>query len=403
MLHIVQDAHRGRCVEYQGSGSLPPGTVVFRALPYASVIGDPWCKDRFVCWHCFQFTIPRKKWKLTCSQPTVIKSSPCQAVYCSEECRDQDLSLHSLICPWIQRFRQECTRRMRRKDFTFEAPSMDLDEQMVGEETVNGENTGEKKDPWETHLAQHPCAKLTFCHSYVPDPYLRDLLCLVLHALARRHLEQDLPQSCRNPKDDLKHVSYNDEGNNLDSLVDFESLGDTPVLSRWSDVERIQDNEASYLREQGILVDWRFIFAYQFLRHVVQVPLQLLGPDSRWFRAVLFREMANSFGIWDTRDTVNDSSELLGFALYPRAVFFNHSCRGNVAKRMQGNVLEFLTTAEITSGTELCIEYGYVDQTCEMRQERLRREYFFHCRCRRCEEEADGMVLRKDQREPAGK
>ncbi|KAF9581506.1 hypothetical protein BGW38_001451 [Lunasporangiospora selenospora] len=125
-----------------------------------------------------------------------------------------------------------------------------------------------------------------------------------------------------------------------------------------------------------------------------------LSIDHFHFRTILFREVANSFGIRDEAD------ELLGFAVFPRACFFNHSCRSNIEKRLnrlgtchplqqqKGGMeaprqMEYWSRQVIEEGEECCISYGDMTPGRAERQERLEEEYFFRCCCPRCVEEAN--------------
>ncbi|KAF9563542.1 hypothetical protein EC968_004814 [Mortierella alpina] len=117
-------------------------------------------------------------------------------------------------------------------------------------------------------------------------------------------------------------------------------------------------------------------------------PAITLSIDNNLFRAILYREVANSFGIRDASD------ELLGFAVFPRACFFNHSCRPNIEKkRRQGGKarqMEYWSTRPIAAGEECCISYGDISTGWKERQERLQDMYFFTCSCLRCLEEQLG-------------
>ncbi|KAF9322187.1 hypothetical protein BG003_005350 [Podila horticola] len=123
------------------------------------------------------------------------------------------------------------------------------------------------------------------------------------------------------------------------------------------------------------------------------LPLPSLTIDQATFRAILYREVANSFGIRDASD------ELLGFAVFPRACFFNHSCCPNVQKKRATGLpsreqsgeetqrvrqMEYWSTREIQAGEECCISYGDISQSREERQLRLEEMYFFRCSCPRC-------------------
>lgn len=123
------------------------------------------------------------------------------------------------------------------------------------------------------------------------------------------------------------------------------------------------------------------------------ISLPFLTIDHATFRAILYREVANSFGIRDASD------ELLGFAVFPRACFFNHSCCPNVQKRratgspskkqsgeeqQRVRQMEYWSTREIQAGEECCISYGDISKSREERQQRLEDMYFFRCSCPRC-------------------
>ncbi|KAG0044974.1 hypothetical protein BGZ83_009750 [Gryganskiella cystojenkinii] len=110
-------------------------------------------------------------------------------------------------------------------------------------------------------------------------------------------------------------------------------------------------------------------------------PASRLSIDSTLYRTMLYREVANSFGIRDSSD------ELLAFAIFPLASYFNHSCRPNVEKRRVGRHFEYWTTVPIEQDEECCISYGDIGPGRIERQKRLEDAYFFHCNCVRCVEE----------------
>ena len=55
---------------------------------------------------------------------------------------------------------------------------------------------------------------------------------------------------------------------------------------------------------------------------------------------MIYRDVANCFGKWDTEE-VSDYSELIGFAIFPLASFFNHSREPNLRRSMVNGNLEF--------------------------------------------------------------
>ncbi|KAF9149975.1 hypothetical protein BG015_008200 [Linnemannia schmuckeri] len=122
-----------------------------------------------------------------------------------------------------------------------------------------------------------------------------------------------------------------------------------------------------------------------------------LSIDNTLFRTILYREVANSFGIRDSSD------ELLGFAVFPRASFFNHSCRPNIQKKrrqssraVRARQMEYWSTSVIQEGEECCISYGDISTDIGERRARLEDMYFFWCSCPRCLEE-EAKVIEEEE------
>ncbi|KAF9919490.1 hypothetical protein FBU30_010964 [Linnemannia zychae] len=132
--------------------------------------------------------------------------------------------------------------------------------------------------------------------------------------------------------------------------------------------------------------DAYFLLAHENKNSTQHQPDITLTITHTLFRTILYREVANSFGIRDSSD------ELLGFAVFPRACFFNHSCRPNVLKKrrqsLQTRQMEYWSSSVILEGEECCISYGDISTGVEERRARLEDMYFFTCSCSRCIEEA---------------
>ncbi|CAO3651464.1 unnamed protein product [Cunninghamella echinulata] len=122
------------------------------------------------------------------------------------------------------------------------------------------------------------------------------------------------------------------------------------------------------------------------------------------FRSIFYREMANSFGLWEQQsnngnemDAVTDDLELLGYGIYPSAVYFNHSCHANVIKLRHGDQMHFYTKRDIQSNEELCISYGNVDTPFLERRQRLLDHYHFICQCQKCIQEEKDEKEKKEK------
>ena len=114
--------------------------------------------------------------------------------------------------------------------------------------------------------------------------------------------------------------------------------------------------------------------------------------DHLTFREIFFRERSNSFGIWELGDEeitksgggVTNDVELLGWGIYPSAVYFNHSCDANVYKIRDGHTMKFVASRMIEKDEEACISYGSIQEDVQCRRQRLLEHYDFLCNCKRC-------------------
>lgn len=147
----------------------------------------------------------------------------------------------------------------------------------------------------------------------------------------------------------------------------------------------LQSNELSKISRFPILLSFQ-IAVYQTLYILLPPTLhdQLSVPK---FRHILGAEYGNAFGIWQLGESVGDR-EYLGYWLFPRASFFNHSCDPNVDKVRKGRKMSFILNRDVTVGTQLCISYN-CDLTLPVngRQQVMKDNWFFECMCDRCSSE----------------
>jgi hypothetical protein len=127
----------------------------------------------------------------------------------------------------------------------------------------------------------------------------------------------------------------------------------------------------------------RHLKVYHLLRRVPGCDV-LLGTDSCLFRAVVYRDIGNCFGVWEY---LQSGSDLIGTALYPLASFFNHSCEPNLERVQQGRGISFNALKDISEGQEVCISYGESLPDVLDRKAYMRMNYFFDCSCPRCTRE----------------
>lgn len=123
------------------------------------------------------------------------------------------------------------------------------------------------------------------------------------------------------------------------------------------------------------------------LRSIVQytnylVPDEAFVPEDELLE-IYCRHRVNMFGIWA------NGGECLGYGVYPRASYFNHSCWPNTTfyKNPELKIphMNFLTVWPIEKeGEEVCISYIDISTGLMDRRGTLLDKYFFHCTCERC-------------------
>lgn len=126
-----------------------------------------------------------------------------------------------------------------------------------------------------------------------------------------------------------------------------------------------------------------------FLQLTAIVPTSLLGIlTPRLCHRLIAATSHNSFGLHSGGE---DGEEYLGYALFPEASFFNHSCSPNLQKLRTGRRWAFRTAFEVPAGEQLCITYlGGEEKHLSVaeRRNRLMTTWGFECQCTRCCEES---------------
>lgn len=123
------------------------------------------------------------------------------------------------------------------------------------------------------------------------------------------------------------------------------------------------------------------------LRTIVQyanylLPDHIVVPEDELLE-IYCKHRVNMFGLWA------NGGECLGYGVYPRASYFNHSCWPNATfyKNPELKVphMNFLTVWPIENeGEEVCISYIDISANLRDRRDTLLDKYFFHCTCERC-------------------
>ncbi|KAJ3306726.1 hypothetical protein HDV03_004357 [Kappamyces sp. JEL0829] len=119
------------------------------------------------------------------------------------------------------------------------------------------------------------------------------------------------------------------------------------------------------------------------------------SPRIAYLYSLISKEECNSFGLYTfCYKGSGQPRQGFGLALFPTAIFFNHSCDPNVGRRYTSDGhMEFFALRAIGAGEEASITYMDLNVQREERQAYLRDVFHFQCTCSRCESESQGSYL----------
>lgn len=346
---------------------IPAGTVVHTAAPLAAVVSQEWTPE--TCAWCFAFSYPKRMRvkvdiKQNKARPTTIKD----ILFCSNECKEQferhgyenESLLFLRCCDAFEQAIQERKKADRKGNHESLAAQLTT-------ASINIEND-EELATWLDNVwtkVTNELRSMPLC--WLPENSERTMCRLIAMCLSRRQCQAEyvLPD---------------------------------PTVGNFDDLWQIQCNELDHYRhlvrknsQQDLL---EIMQLYVFFANAVSGIIH--DCPHTLFRAIYFRERANSFGLWemphhnsatDSDDGVTDDLELLGWGIYPSAVYFNHACDANVAKIRDGRLMKFVARRDIEEGEEAFISYGSVGESVRDRQQRLLEHYHFLCACKRCKNE----------------
>lgn len=400
-LKVTSISGRGRA--YCSTRHITKGTTVLISEPMTTVVSQEWLPE--TCLWCFHCSYPRRnKVKALLTQDNKRKLPSETAGFCSETCKSLAISNHhheewdTILKAYIA-IDEEYRLREQHEGLATPATSEVESNDYFGDDvTRQGQQVGSTIDLndeaeaegwidtfWE--MAVNNPAFLAGKTSILPDTYKADMCKLIASCLIRKHHGETAD------KDNLDIQSYSslmqmqcNEISRFQSHFRKMKLADELAKDMKIPANAGQDFDTAiqYVPEEILAdIEMYIFFASAFEKSKTQMKW---AYDHRLFRQVLYREMSNSFGIWDPPE--GSEPELLGWALHPVAVYFNHSCAPNIRKFRQGRNMVFIADQDIEDGQELCIAYGSVEEEVQARRTRLLEHYSFWCQCTRCCQES---------------
>ncbi|XP_064634402.1 SET and MYND domain-containing protein 4-like isoform X2 [Lineus longissimus] len=129
-----------------------------------------------------------------------------------------------------------------------------------------------------------------------------------------------------------------------------------------------------------------------------------LSPDKQYIGGLLLRHIqqlvCNAHAITGLKPDVNLSSTAdvetvsqvrIATAIYPTASLMNHSCKPNIISSFHNDMLVVRATREIPKGEQVYNCYGphHKKMNTSERQQILKDQYFFSCKCEPCQQRED--------------
>lgn len=351
---------RGAFANTSQEGKIPQGTVVLRVpRPISSSIQREFRKE--VCQHCFAYFNGKSlKTRLTVSR--ISKNT--SLYFCSSSCLaafeeyDNEGLLAALLLEIEKHYSSETT------------------EYDAAETNSNLADTWEQLHEWNTNLAKMKPGKRIAQAPVITDDEYADLkytatTVYALYKYQRRNANTDI-------KDDMGIISPKRSHHYILEMTENEHMQLELEI-----FETLQSN-ITEKTERYPYLSTVYGNIYKFLRIYAPKQLQIFITTES-ISGIIGRHLSNAFGVWCKEEGIN---EYFGFAVYPLASFFNHSCIPNLKRIRNGREIQFITTREISDPQEeLCINYGNSLQEGVEARQLLLRDWFFECACARCVDE----------------
>lgn len=357
---------------------IPQNTVIMSCPPYACVPYEP--RKRFVCAYCFKgFKHLEDKWNSQLQNVSemienIDLSSNNQSNQSNEELSQQnsenDIGLPDSPFVEINHNEMESTQTSVNE----ESNQNNENPQQQNEETFEFDPINTEQQTNEEDITE-----------LIPCPYCNELWycsqeCLELDS--HEHLMYECVSLQRFDINWAKeYYQYCD-----DLITDVRLL--IKVMNRR--MIQLENHNNEFYDEYDLLISNRSCYTddiLETLRGVVQYANYLVPDnvfmDEEELLDVYCKHRVNMFGLW------NENGDCLGYGVYPRASYFNHSCWPNTTfyKNPSSKLpyMDFMTVWDIEeAGEEVCISYIDISTGLMSRRQTLLEKYFFHCSCQRC-------------------
>lgn len=147
--------------------------------------------------------------------------------------------------------------------------------------------------------------------------------------------------------------------------------------------------------------DWELLVGALLLRHmgqlvsnghaIIDFRQNIFTTDS--LKLMLLKNQANGGGLH-----LLLKSQRVFTAIFPKISMLNHSCSPNIRNIFEGRKLTIIATEDLPEGAEVFNCYGphYKLMSYQERQDSLRLQYNFNCKCTKCLDTSDEYVRKTE-------
>ena len=135
--------------------------------------------------------------------------------------------------------------------------------------------------------------------------------------------------------------------------------------------------------QKDIVRDCHRIEAFQSFFEVLKDCFAFELPPKTEVLDIYGKVLINSFNI------MNDEYQSVGIGLYLAASVLDHSCDPNSSVIFDGKNLVLRSIKDVTHFDQIRISYTNLIDTAEMRKEKLAQQYYFTCKCKKCDDDQE--------------
>jgi SET and MYND domain-containing protein len=316
------------------------GEIVLTVEPYAITVAEEF--KTFGCFNCMQVDL---------NEPQMFKCADCNNVwYCSTKCQEEAAAWHAPICVALKSLIKVAHVDDWTKSTVRLLLQMYLRRYVEEKKVIIGQSNGNVKE------------------GEISESIVNNISQISINAQNNTNNNNNSEMLNMDVNNNTEDVNMNNGNNQRNYGSDEKSY----ELS-WRDVAVLISNRSLFNKgNMSYFNDLRRIL----LNVTHKAPLKLDANEN--FIETMCQLIQNGFGVRKY------GNFCYGYAIYPVASYFNHSCWPNLVFDQRGKLMHFVALHDIPEKTELNISYIPLNETGPVRQKKLLTDYHFKCLCPGC-------------------